>query len=181
MEGGASFSLGSRFTRVIWNVSWLVLARWTPPPMHGWRRMVLRAFGAKIGKGVRVYPCATIWHPANLTMDDQSCLGRRVNCYNQGHIHIGRRVVISQGSHLCASSHDLSDYYFQLILRPIRIEANAWVAADAFVGPGVTVGEGAVLGACGVALRDLEPWSVYSGNPAQFLKRRELHVPPGET
>lgn len=170
--GGYSFSLANRIQRVVWNVTWKLLASWTPPPMHGWRRFLLRRFGATIGRGVRIYGSARIWLPANLVMEDLSWLGPRVNCYNQGKITIGHRTVVSQGAHLCASSHDINDIFFQLVLRPIRIEANTWIAAEAFVGPGVTVGEGAVLGARSVALRALEPWGVYSGNPAQLIKHR---------
>lgn len=172
MEGGASFSVTNRLIRVLWQVAWLALARWTPPPMHAWRRVVLRSFGAQIGEGVRVYGSARIWLPSNLRMEDLSWLGPRTNCYNQGYISIGRRVVISQGAHLCASSHDVNDEHFQLVLRPIRIEENAWVAAEAFVGPGVTIGSGAVLGARAVAVRALDPWTIYSGNPAQPLRSR---------
>lgn len=171
-RGGASFTLTNRLLRAIWIVAWTLTARWTPPPLHAWRAMVLRAFGAEIGRGVRVYSSVTIWFPANLVMADFACLGPRVNCYNQGTIRIGRRATVSQGAHLCASTHDPSDRSFRLLLRPITIEAEAWVAADAFVGPGVTVGEGAVLGARAAAFRDLDPWTVYRGNPAVRLRDR---------
>ncbi len=134
--------------------------------------MVLRMFGAKVGKGVRIYGSTSIWLPSNLRIGHRVIVGPRVRLYNQGAIDIGDRVVISQDAHVCASSHDVNDYYFQLVLRPIRIEANAWIAAEAFVGPGVTVGESAVLGARGVAVRDLEPWGIYGGNPAKYLKKR---------
>ena len=170
--GGSSFSLANRLLRLLWNITWLVLASWTPAPFHGWRRFLLRCFGARIGAGVRVYGSARIWLPANLEMERLSWLGPGVRCYNQGAISIGERTVISQNAHLCASSHDVNDYYFQLILKPICIKANAWIAADAFVGPGVTVGEGAVLGARGVAIRDLEAWTIYRGNPAEVVRRR---------
>lgn len=168
----ASFSLGNKLYRVGWQLAWLLLARWTPPQLHGWRRFVLRAFGANVAAGARVYSDCRIWHPAHLEIGERSVLGRRVNCYNQGFIRIASDVVISQDSTLCASTHDIDDPLFPLLLRPIRIERNAWVAAEAFVGPGVTVGEGAVLGARGVAMRDLAPWTFYSGNPAQSLKPR---------
>lgn len=168
----ASFSLRNKAVRVAWSIAWTLLARFTPPPLHSWRCTVLRLFGAKIGARVRLYGSCRIWHPANLTIGDGSVLGRNVNCYNQGHILIGRDVVVSQDASLCASTHRVEERSFPLILRPIRIEDEAWIAAEAFVGPGVVVGEGAVLGARGVAMRRLEPWTYYSGNPAQPLKAR---------
>jgi putative colanic acid biosynthesis acetyltransferase WcaF len=173
-HGGPSFSLGNRALRAVWQITWLLLARWTPPPLHAWRRILLRTFGAEIGRDVRIYGATIVWLPAHLSIGNGAIVGPRARLYNQGHIAIANGAVISQGAHLCASSHDVSDRSFQLVVRPIRIEAGAWIAAEAFVGPGVTVGEGAVLGARGVALRDLEPWSIYSGNPAYLMKRRQF-------
>lgn len=182
MEGGASFSLGNRLFRVAWGISWLLLARWTPPPLHGWRRRVVRLFGGQLEPGARLYGSTRIWYPPNLTMGRNALLGPRVNCYNQGRIRIGERAVVSQGAHLCASSHDISDPDFQLIVRPIAIEDRAWVAAEAFVGPGVTVGAGAVIAARAVLLRDAKPGGVYVGNPAEYRKQRQLRAPSaGET
>ena len=153
-------------------MEWLVLCRWTPPPLWAWRRAVLRAFGAKVGAKGRVYGSTRIWPPANLSLGDGAVLGRRVNCYNQGHIAIGAGAVVSQDASLCASTHLVEDPSFPLVLRPIHIGRDAWIAAEAFVGPGVTVGDGAVLGARGVAMRVLEPWTYYGGNPATALKPR---------
>ncbi|GAA0452030.1 acetyltransferase [Sphingomonas molluscorum] len=167
-----SFSLGNRLSRVGWGLCWLLLARWTPPPLHRWRCMLLRLWGAEIGRGARIYGSVRIWHPANLVIGDGSMLGPRVRCYNQGRITIGRSAVVSQDASLCASTHDVVDPVFPLRLRPIRIGDHAWVAAEAFVGPGVEMGEGAVLGARGVAMRDLAPWTFFSGNPAHALKPR---------
>ena len=169
---GPSFSLGNRLTRVAWGLSWLLFARWTPPPLHGWRRWLLRAWGAEIGAGARIYASVRIWLPANLSIGAGSVLGPRVRCYNQGRVRIGTAVVVSQDASLCASTHDVVDPRFPLLLRPIAIEDHAWIAAEAFVGPGVQVGTGAVLGARGVAMRDLAAWTVFSGNPAQPLKQR---------
>ena len=177
MEGGASFSLGNRAFRILWGVSWLLLARWTPPPLHGWRRLVVRMFGGKLDAGARLYASTRIWYPPNLAMGRNALLGPGVNCYNQGRITIGERVVVSQGAHLCASSHDIRDPDFQLILRPITICDQAWIAAEAFIGPGVTVGAGAVIGARAVLLRDAEQGGVYTGNPAEYRKPRDLRRP----
>lgn len=174
LDGGASFSLGNRMFRAAWILSWTLLARWTPPPLHGWRRLVLRAFGARVGKGVRIHASTRVWYPPNLQLGDNVLLGPGAYCYNQGRIEIGSRTVISQGAHLCASSHDISDPDFQLIVRPISIGANAWVAAEAFIGPGCRVGDGAVVGARAALFRDAEDWGVYSGNPATLIKTRAL-------
>lgn len=177
LEGGASFSIGNRLLRVIWSIAWLVLARFTPPPLHGWRRLVLKVFGARVGRGARVHASVRIWLPVNLELGDHCLIGPGVHLYNQGHIAIGARTVVSQGAHLCASSHDIADPDFQLVLRPIRIGDGAWVAAEAFVGPGVTMGDRAVLGARAALFRDAAADGVYSGNPARLIKQRQLRKP----
>ena len=176
-EGGASFDLRNRAYRAIWIASWLLLARWTPPPMHAWRRSVLRPFGAKVGRNVRIYASTRVWYPPNLVLHDGVLLGPGVNCYNQGLITIGSNAVVSQGAHLCASTHDISDPHFQLQLKPIEIGSRAWVAAEAFIGPGASVGEGVVIGARAVFFGSAEPWTVYAGNPARQLKHRKFHRP----
>ncbi len=176
LEGGASFSLGNRLLRIVWQFSWFLLARFTPPPLHGWRRTVLRAFGAKIGRGARVHASVNIWLPANLELGDQVLIGPGVRLYNQGRIRIGARSVVSQRAHICASSHALQDPEFQLVLRPVDIGERCWVAAEAFVGPGVTMGDRSVLAARGVLFGDAAADGVYSGNPAAHLKRRGLRL-----
>jgi putative colanic acid biosynthesis acetyltransferase WcaF len=176
LEGGASFSLGNRVIRVIWGVVWLVLARFTPPALHPWRALLLRLFGAKLGTGVRVHGSAKVWLPANLELGDHVLIGPGARLYNQGRITIGAWSVISQRAHLCASSHDLADPHFQLVLRPIVLGEQCWVAADAFVGPGVTLGDRAVLGARAALFDDAEVDGIYLGNPAQRVGTRRLRA-----
>jgi len=177
LTGGPSFSLGNRLYRALWQVAWLVLARWTPPPLHPWRRMVLIAFGARIGKGTRVYSSATVWYPPHLRIGSFTTLGPGVSCYDQNLITIGDFATVSQGAHLCTGSHDIADPDFQLVTRPIHIGDRAWIAAEAFVGPGCVVGEGGVISARAVAFGHVEAWTVVSGNPARFLKNRHFRSP----
>lgn len=174
LEGGASFSLANRLTRVVWGLAWLLLARWTPPPLHRWRAALLRLFGAKIAPGARVHASVSVWLPANLEIGANALVGPGARLYNQGHITIGPRSVISQGAYLCASTHDVNDPHFQLVVRPIVIGTQCWVAADAFVGPGVTMHDRAVLAACGALFHDAEADGIYRGNPAALLKKRNL-------
>ncbi|KUR75528.1 MULTISPECIES: acetyltransferase [Alphaproteobacteria] len=177
---GPSFSLRNRVERTLWMVVWQCLGAWTPPPLHRWRALLLRGFGAKIAPGAKIYGSAIVWHPANLTLGSGSVIGPRVRVYNQGAITIGANSVISQGAHLCASSHDYDDPDFRLILKPIVIGDHVWVAADAFVGPGVSINDGAVLGARAVAVRDVDAWTVQGGNPARLIRMRQTspHVRP---
>ncbi|MBT0668340.1 putative colanic acid biosynthesis acetyltransferase [Novosphingobium profundi] len=174
LAGGPSFSLANRMARVLWGVSWLLLARWTPPPCHRWRRFVLKRFGARIAPGARVHASVRIWLPANLSIGEDSLIGPGAHLYNQGHIAIGSGTVISQGAYICASSHDVRDPKFQLVLKPVRIGDGCWVAADAFVGPGVHIGDGAVLAARGALFSDAQAGGIYRGNPAAFVRAREL-------
>ncbi|PKB25052.1 putative colanic acid biosynthesis acetyltransferase WcaF [Novosphingobium kunmingense] len=173
-EGGPAFSLGSRAYRAVWQVAWTLLAAWTPPPLHAWRAAVLRAFGARIGANCRIYASVRIWDPRNLLVGSNVMVGPGAHLYNQGAIRIGNDVVISQRAHLCASTHAIDDWHFQLRLRPIAIGDQCWIAAEAFVGPGVTMGRGAVLAARGVLFGDAEAWGVYRGNPASLVKTRPV-------
>lgn len=178
VQGGAYFSLRHRLFRAVWNVTWLALAAWTPPPLHSWRRFLLRLFGAKIGAHTRIYGSARIWYPPNLEMGDYAVLGWRVNCYCQGKVVLEPYANVAQFVHLVTGTHDIDDSSFQLYTKPIRICRHAWVASNAFIGPGVTVGEGAVAGACTAAFKDLDSWTVYGGNPAKPIRKREPFADP---
>jgi putative colanic acid biosynthesis acetyltransferase WcaF len=172
MTGGASFTIGNRIERVLWQAAWLLLARWTPPMASPWRILLLKLFGARIGAGAAIAASVKVWLPRHLELGDCCSLAPGVDCYNMGPIRIGRRSIISQGAYLCAGSHDVADPDFQLITRPIRIGDDVWIAAQAFVAPGVEVADGAVLAARGCAFGPLRPWTIYRGNPATAVRSR---------
>ena len=155
--------------RVAWALA-VPLFRLAPRPFWGWRRMLLRLFGARIGAQVHIYPTVRITIPWHLEIGDQAAVGDRAILYALGPITIGPRATVSQGAHLCAGSHDIADPARPLIRPPVTIGADAWIAAEAFVGPGVTVGAGAILGARAVAMRDIPPATIHAGNPARFLR-----------
>ena len=170
-------SLSSKVGRGLWGIVWLMLYRPSPRPLHGWRRFLLRRFGAKIGRGAMPYPSATIWAPWNLVMGDHSTMGDGVDCYSVARIEIGEDAAVSQRAYLCAASRDLNDPDHPLMTAPIVIERYGWVAAEAYVGPGVTLGEGGVVAARGVAVRDVPAWTVVGGNPARQIGRRDRRDP----
>ena len=159
--------------RVLWTLA-QPLFRFSPRPCFGWRRFLLRCFGAKIGRSVHIYPTATIYLPWNLEVGDKTAIGEHAFVYNLGPITFGERVTVSHRAHLCAGTHDYTKADFPLVRPPITIASDAWICADAFVGPGVTVGEGAIVGARAVAMKDVKPWSIVIGNPARQSKRREI-------
>jgi acetyltransferase-like isoleucine patch superfamily enzyme/glycosyltransferase involved in cell wall biosynthesis len=161
-----------KLRRAVWIMIELLLVRFTPTPLHAWRRWVLRAFGAQIGKSVAVYPGARIWAPWNIAVADGATIGAGAILYCVDRIDIGEFAIVSQGAHLCTASHDYNSTAFELLTAPIRVNADAWVAAEAFVGPGVTVGEGAVVGARAVVNRSVPDRAVVAGNPARFIGQR---------
>jgi putative colanic acid biosynthesis acetyltransferase WcaF len=171
--------VGNRIARIAWSVVWLLLYRPTPNVLHFWRRSLLRMFGATIESGAHPYPRCRIWAPWNLTMGAHSCLGNDVDCYCVAEVELGAHAIVSQYSYLCTASHDYQSAGFELTSAPIRIGSRAWLAAGVFIGPGVTVGEGAVCGARSVVLRDVEPWMVAAGNPARQIKRRSVFTGEG--
>jgi putative colanic acid biosynthesis acetyltransferase WcaF len=160
--------------RALWGVVCTILFRPSPKFAHGWRRLLLRVFGARIERGAVIHPSVKIWAPWNLAMAKDSCLGPAVDCYNVAPIELGRRATVSQYSLLCAATHDFTSLQLPLVTSPITIQDFAWVCADVFVGPGVTVGEGAVVGARSSVYKNVEPWTVVAGNPARFMKARIL-------
>lgn len=174
---GPSFSMRNRVRRMVWNVASLFLFRYTPRPMHAWRAFVLRCFGSKVGNGVHIYPGVKIWAPWNLVLGDGCAMADGVTAYSQDTISLGRFAVISQGVNLCAGTHDYSKPGFPLITKPINIGNNCWVAAEAFIHPGVTIGNGCVIGARSVVNKDMPAWTVCAGHPCKPIKGRVMELP----
>lgn len=159
--------------RLLWTVTWSLLAKPLPRSIgSGWKRFLLKLFGAQIDSTAVVYSSARIYYPPNLIMEKYSCIASDVDCYNVAPVRIGANATVSQGAFLCTASHDITDPHNRLITAPIIIENQAWIAAAAFVGMGVTIGEGAVIGARAAVFKDVEPWTVVGGNPAKFIKKR---------
>ncbi len=167
-----SFSVQDQMRRLLWNVCWLVLYRTSPRPLHGWRSLLLRGFGARMGSNCHFYPGSKVWAPWNLVCADQVTAGDGAEIYNPAPVTLGSHAILSQGAYVCGATHDYNDDAFPLLAYAMSIGAYAWVCARASVGPGVTVAEGAVLGLGSVATRDLEAWTVYAGNPAVKVKER---------
>ncbi len=166
----------SKLCRATWTLVYSFLFRPTPSfCMDSWRVFLLRLFGAKIGHGCRLSSSMRCWAPWNLVLGDLVCIAEKVDCYSVAKIEIGNKVTVSQRSFLCTASHDIRSLRRPLLHRPIRIEDHAWLCAESFVGPGVRVGEGAVVAARAVVSKDVNPWEVVGGNPAKFIKNRLIN------
>jgi putative colanic acid biosynthesis acetyltransferase WcaF len=159
------------FLRVLWGFGKLVF-RLTPRPLFGLRRGILRLFGAKVGSSVNIYSSALIYYPWNLEIGDNSSIGEWALVYNLGPVRIGARTTISQRVHLCAGTHDYKDAAMPLMKPPIDIGEDVWVCADAFVGPGVTVADRAIVAAASVVVKDVSAGTIVGGNPAKYIKER---------
>lgn len=166
-------TLANKLLRLLWRTVWVMLFRPSPRMCHGWRRFLLRLFGAKMGRGTYAYPSVQIWAPWNLTMADHSCLSHFVDCFCVDNVTLGHHATVSQYSHLCTASHDYNKADMPLLSAPIVIGDFGWVTADVFIGPGVTVGEGAVVAARSTVTRDVPPWTVVAGAPARPVGLRD--------
>ena len=167
-------STGNKLARMLWRVVWATLFRPSPVLCFRWRKFLLQVFGARIGKGAHIYPSSRIWAPWNLHMEDHSCLSHFVDCYNVALVTLEAHSTVSQYAFLCTATHDITDSGMKLVARTIKVGNGAWVCATAYVGPGVSLGAGAVAGAGAVVIKDVPEWSVVGGNPARFIKKREL-------
>ncbi len=161
--------------RMLWNILWPLTTWFLPRSLGmGWKRSLLRMFGAKVHPTAQVYSSARIYYPANLTMEAYSCLADGVECYNVAPVTVGAHSTISQGTLLCTASHDITDSHHRLVTAPIVVEDQVWIGARAYIGMGVVVRQGAVVGATASVYKTVEPWTVVGGNPARFIKKREI-------
>lgn len=174
-------SCKSKFARALWNVVYWALFRTSIDKIkmiERWRIFLLRSFGAKIGPLTHsIYSTAEIWAPWNLELGNSVALSQHTNIYSVDKIRIGDNSVISREAFLCTASHDISSPIMELITAPITIGSNCWICARAVILPGVTIGDGAVIAAGSVVTKDVDPWTVVGGNPARFIKKRELRGP----
>jgi putative colanic acid biosynthesis acetyltransferase WcaF len=162
--------------QVWWLVQWF-LFRPSPQVLFGWRRWLLRSFGAKIGQGVLIRPTAWITYPWKVTIDDYAWIGDDVVLYSLGEIHIGAHSVVSQRSYLCTGGHDYTRIGFDIEAHPITIGAEAWLATDVFVAPGVEIGDGCVVGARSSVFASLPPAMICYGSPAKPVRPRPPATP----
>ncbi|WP_299051359.1 DapH/DapD/GlmU-related protein [uncultured Polaribacter sp.] len=169
-------SFNNKFKRLIWSIVWFLFAKPIPRRFANlWKICLLRLFGAKIDSKAVVYSSVKIYAPWNLEMKEYACLAPEVDCYNVDKIIIGANSTISQKSYLCSASHDVTKSSNPLITAPIIIEDQVWVGADVFVGMGVTIEQGAVVGATSSVYKDVDAWTVVGGNPAKFIKKRVIN------
>lgn len=169
----------NKFLRTIWNIVYIILFRpFGTRIFRLWRIFILKIFGAKISWKSSVYSSTIIWAPWNLYMSSNAGIGPHVIIYNQDIVKIEENAKVSQYSYLCTASHDtalLNNATTGLIVAPIIIESKAWIGTRAYIGMGVTIGEGAIVGATASVYKDVEPWTIVGGNPAKFIKKREIN------
>ncbi len=162
----------AKIRRLFWSILQNTLYRYSFHTFSRWRAFLLRLFGAKVGHRCTIRRTSKVYYPWLLEMGDLSCLGDHSEVYNLGRIVIGQRVSLSQYAYLCAGTHDYTRVDMPLVTKPITIGDDAWICAKAFVGPGVTVGAGAIVAACAVAVKDVPAWTIVAGNPARPVKPR---------
>ncbi|MBQ3344249.1 MAG: putative colanic acid biosynthesis acetyltransferase [Kiritimatiellae bacterium] len=169
----------SKYARAFWNVVWMILFRPTPNRIgafNRWRAFLLRCFGANIGRHTAIYSSVSVWQPWKLKVGDWVALSHGVKCYTVDTIEIGNNTTVSDEVFLDSASHDISSPVMELKHAPIKVGSNCWLGARAIILPGRVLGDGAVVAAGAVVTKDVEPWTVVGGNPAGFIKKRELRI-----
>lgn len=164
----------SRFYVQLWWLVQATLFAMSPQIVYGWRRWLLRLFGAKIGAKTIIRSSVKIPYPWKLTIGDYCHIGDEVHLYTYGEIEIGDCAVVSQRSYLCTGYHDHTSPTFDLLAKKIVIGPEAWVAADVYVGPGVSIGYGAVIGARSSVFKDIPSGVIAVGSPARVIGERRM-------
>lgn len=170
----SSHSSANKAGRLFWQMAWLLLFRSVPWFWHAPRRALLRLFGARVGRGAQIMPSVRIWAPWNLSLGDHATVSHGVDLYDVDRIEIGAHATISQRAFLCTATHDIDHPNMPLVTAPVKIGHGAWVCAEAYVHPGVEIGVDAVAGVRAVVLHDVLPGQVVGGNPAKFLRMRNV-------
>jgi putative colanic acid biosynthesis acetyltransferase WcaF len=165
------WSFRQRVAALLWEFCWAFFCQWTPKPLNRWRLFWLRLFGARVFGVPFVHQRARIQLPWNLTLHDRATLGDRANAYSLGEIEIGPRAIVAQEAYLCTGTHDLADANLPLQVGKITIGEDAFIAARAFVMPGVSIGPRSVVGACAVVTRSVAAAVVVAGNPARIIRQ----------
>jgi len=172
----SSAGASTKLKRLLWAGVEATFFRYSFHTMNGWRSFLLRCFGAKVGGRCIIRRTVRTYYPWNVRIGEMCIVGDKAELYSLGMITLGERAMVSQESYICAGTHDHTDIALPLLTPPVVIGRDAWICARAFIGPGVTVGEGAVVAACGVVVKDVVAWTIVGGNPAKFIKRREIRV-----
>ncbi|MCD2258230.1 putative colanic acid biosynthesis acetyltransferase [Psychroserpens luteolus] len=162
-------------SKIVVQLWWIVektLFAWSPQFFYGWRRFLAKLFGAKIGKNVLLRPSVKMTYPWKVSIGDNSWIGDDVVLYSLGEIEIGSNTVISQKGYICTGSHDYNKTDFPIYAKKISIGNECWLATDVFVAPGISIGDGTVVGARSSVIDNLDGFSVFVGSPAKFLKKR---------
>ena len=172
-----SLSRSNQIKRLCWRIIWIIFAKPFPrSTANTWKLFLLRIFGAKVHKTAVVYSSVTIYMPWHLEMHENSCLAADVDCYNVDDVILKANTIVSQKVYLCTASHNINSNKFPLITAPIILEDQSWIGASAFIGMGVTVNQGAIVGATASVYKDVPSWTVVGGNPAKFLKNRNIVI-----
>lgn len=169
------YSKGNKLKRMLWAITWTILTKPFPRnTARRWKILLLRMFGAKVNSTCTIYSRSKIYIPWNLVMEEYSCIASDVIIENAATVTLGAYSIVSQYSYLCTATHDIRDNDFPQYSKPIALGRRSWVAARCFIGPGVTIGEGAVVGASSSVFKGVEPWTVVGGNPARIIGKREI-------
>lgn len=168
-------SVKNRAARLAWNLFWLIFFRPSPWFMGAYRTWLLKLWGAQIGHA-RFHNSVRVWAPWRLKTGRNCYVDANVYLYNPYGLELGDRVIISFESVLCTPTHDFREPSYPLVGKPIVVESDVWIAARAFIMPGVRVGQGAIVGACAVVSRDVPAWTVVAGNPAVPVRERKIRT-----
>lgn len=169
----SELSLRNKLLRFLWAIVWATAYVVSPRPFHKWRVFLLRSFGANIDSGVRIDGTARVFYPPNLTLCKNVVIGPSVHLYCVAPIEIGPNSMVSQRSYLCTGSHDYTKPHLPLVAAPIRLGSGVWVCAQAFIGPGVSIGDNAIVAAAAVVVKAVGAREIVGGNPAKLIKLRD--------